>query len=152
MTIYPNGSVSVPGVLSQSGNTYGFLENLSGSLIDERNNSLVNGNGLTINGVTHEGVLLSGVTGVSVTDLKFINTSVSVYAFNDSGVSITGLNVERTTNTSGSYGIYVADSSNVLISGNVFNGTPSTIYASELFLSSINDPDRFSRKPYVFPL
>ena len=130
VTIYPNGSVSVPGVLSQSGNTYGFLENLSGSLIDERNNSLVNGNGLTINGATREGVLLSGVTGVSVTDLKFINTDTSVYAFNDSGVSITKLNVDKTTNTSGSYGIYAADSSNVLISGNVFNGTPSTIYVS----------------------
>lgn len=128
--IYPNGSVSVPGVLSQSGNTYGFLENLSGSLIDERNNSVVDGNGLTINGVAGEGVALTGVTGVSVTDLKFINTDISVYAFNDSGVSITKLNIDKTTNTTGSYGIYVVDSSNVLISGNVFNGTPSTIYAS----------------------
>ncbi len=130
VTIYPNGSVNVSGVLSQSGSTYTLLQNLNGTLTDERNNSVVNGNGLTINGVGARGVVLTEVNGVAVTNVKLVDTGVAVYALGDSHISITKLNVIRTTNTTGSMGVYVADSFGVSVSGNVFNGTPTTIFAS----------------------
>ena len=125
VTIYPNGSVSVSGVLSQSGNTYTLLQNLNGTLTDERNSSVVNGNGLTINGLGVVGVALKGVSGISLTNAKFVDTTPAVNVVSVSGISITNLTID----TIGGYGIFINYANDVSVSANVFNGTGFPITA-----------------------
>ena len=125
VTIYPNGSVSASGVLSQSGNTYTLLQNLNGTLTVERNNSVVNGNGLTINGLGGVGIALQGISGISLTNAKLIDAATAVNVLNVSGISITKL----TINTVGAYGIFINYANDVSVSANVFNGTGIPITA-----------------------
>ncbi|MFI5414154.1 MAG: hypothetical protein ACHQ16_00555 [Candidatus Lutacidiplasmatales archaeon] len=49
LTIRPDGSVSTAGILSVSGATYTLLATYNGSIADERNGSVLDGAGRTVN-------------------------------------------------------------------------------------------------------
>ncbi|HEV2317549.1 MAG TPA: right-handed parallel beta-helix repeat-containing protein [Thermoplasmata archaeon] len=80
VTILPSGVVAPSGApISTTGSTYTVASSFSGSILDERNGSTLNGAGyvLTVQPGSSPGVTVSGATGVTVEDLTIANASTA---------------------------------------------------------------------------
>ncbi len=104
--IYANGTASSQTVIGQVGNQYTLKENLNGTLIDLRSNSIVAGNGYTINGMGKDGFNITNASSVEFNDFKVINSSTGAYVVNSTHVTIADSNITATSY--GAYAIYSA--------------------------------------------
>jgi hypothetical protein len=122
LTIRPDGSVSTAGILGVNGATYTLLANYTGSIADERNGSVLDGGGRTINYSSGSAaVTVFGATNVTVSNVHLVSTvggTIGVFVLNSSVVR-----VER--DTIGTLGppIEVASSASVVFANNT---APST--------------------------
>jgi len=115
LTIYPNGSVSTSGIFAVSGGTYTLTTGYSGSIADERNNSVINGANYTVGNpsdpsavyvygsvnVTVEYFTINsmrdGVTVQGSSSVRVVNNGISA---RDTGISVNSsrvVNVSRNT-------------------------------------------------------
>lgn len=106
ITIYANGTVSSQTVIGQVGNQYALKENLNGTLIDLRSNSIVSGNGYTINGMGKDGFNITNTSSVEINDFRVVNSSTGAYVVNSTHVTIADSNI--TAASYGAYSIYSA--------------------------------------------
>ncbi len=109
--IYANGTASSQTVIGQVGNQYTLKENLNGTLIDMRSNSIVSGNGYTINGMGKDGFNITNTSSVEINDFRVINSSTGAYVVNSTHVTIADSNI-----TAASYGAYSICSAFLLFS------------------------------------
>lgn len=128
--IYANGTVSNSSAVHQVGstNTYNLLVNVNGTLTVERNNTVLDGNGLTINGKQKTAVVSSNVTGLTFENLNMVNSSYGIQLLNVQNTVINNVTVNNTASFSMTMvqtyysGNITVENSNFLL-GNVFTST-----------------------------
>jgi parallel beta-helix repeat protein len=123
-TIKADGSIDPPtALILRSGDVYTFTSNISGSIIVERDNVVVNGADRTLQGTGEEiGIDLSLRTNVIIQNMKIRTFYYAVYLSSSSHVTISGTNITDSTD-----GILISDSSNNCvyennIAGNAYEG------------------------------
>lgn len=152
VTIAANGSVSNPSVISQSGNTYTLTSGINGTVTDLRNNSVLNGNGFTINGNSSYAIVSTDVTGLTVENLVIVNAKVGFELTSGSNIVFKGNTVNGSTFNSYLTDLYYSD--NVTIENNVFSfsNTVTSSYAVYAYsVSSLNvSYNMFSGSTYYY--
>lgn len=161
VTIYSNGTVSNSTVITpQSGNAYAISMNISGTVTDLRNGSLLDGNGFYISAGTGTAVYLNNTTGVTLKGINVTGTAIGLAVFNSYGFNLTDSNISvsiegmysiassnLTINndnitTPGTYGIYLQKTPELYVNGttiNAINGvhtdtsTSSTVFTNDVF-------------------
>jgi copper-binding protein NosD/parallel beta helix pectate lyase-like protein len=122
LTIRPDGSVSTAGILGLSGVTYRLLTPYNGSIADERNGSILDGAGRTVNYSSGSAaVTVFDAVNVTVENFHLLSTSIAAI-----GVFVLNSSVVRVMNdTIATIGppVEVASSASVVISNNT---APST--------------------------
>jgi hypothetical protein len=134
--IYPDGSVSTPGILGVSGNTYTLLANYNGSIADERNGSILDGAQFVVYcSACDAGVWVYGASQVTVERVHVgapvgiaVELSSQVDLANNSLVAVS--NCVRVANSTaiiaqdnyvqGSSGFLALQTSDLLVRGNEF--------------------------------
>ena len=109
VTIYKNGTVSNQTVISRNSGIYTLEMNVSGSVLDERNNSAFLGNRYLINS-SAVGFELIGVNNVTLSGLNITRSSTGVKIMDSSSV-----NIEDSAINSISYGVLSSTSRNAAI-------------------------------------
>lgn len=123
-TIYirPDGSIdphTTP--IQRDGDIYIFYANIYDSIVVEKSNIMIDGNGYTLEGSgSGEGFSLDGVTNVSITRTNIQGFYLGIFLNSSSGNAISGNQIKN----NGLYGIVLEYSSNNVLSGNnvVYNG------------------------------
>jgi len=121
VTIYPDGSLSSPTPpITVSGGTYTLTAPISGSIIDERNDSTLNGAAFTLDASTGvgAGILLPVVHNVEVKDFQIANAVVGIQANSSNFVSIHDNTIQATNR-----GILTELSNSVDLTGNLLPNT-----------------------------
>ena len=90
VVIYADGTVSNPGVISHSGDVYTLASDINGTVTDLMNNSVLNGNGYTINGTQSIALNVYNVTGITIENLIVVNSTY--------GISLTAVSNALLTN------------------------------------------------------
>jgi parallel beta-helix repeat protein len=116
--IRANGLVeSTDKIVSADNVTYVFTDNINDSVIVERNNTIIDGNGFTLNGsdtIVTLGFSLTRVYNVTIKNVNIIGFSSAGIFFSQSSLNtVSGNNL-----TANYYGIWLDSSSNNTISGN----------------------------------
>lgn len=132
VTIYANGSVSSATEISQNGNQYGLNNNLNGTLIDLRNNSVVSGNGFIINAMGGNGFNITHTSSVKFSDFNVTNSTKGGYVLYSTNVTVVNSNL-----TASYYGLYAMDSAFVSILQDKLTSS------SDLGIYSFNTPEIF---------
>lgn len=119
VTIYANGTVSNTSAVQQVGNTdtYNVDVNINGTLFIERNNTFVNGNGLTITGGSSSSSS-AAIVSVNTTGITIENAAIgssSYYGIYLSGVTNALVNNLTTVNFTGNALVKAYYSSNVTV-------------------------------------
>jgi parallel beta-helix repeat protein len=157
-TIYirADGSIDPPTApILRSDNVYALTDDISGSIIVEKDNIVVNGAGHTLQGTGEEtGIDLSLRTNVKIQNIEIKTFNYAVYLSSSSHATISGTNIAENSNgiwlshsssnsifgnnitTNVLEGIYILDSTGNSISGN--NITTNTFDGVYLFSSSNN--------------
>jgi len=116
-TIYirADGSIDPPTpCIQRDGEVYTFADNISDSIVVERNNIVVDGAGYTLQGTGEEsGIYLLGRIHVTIRDIKIKEFRFGIYLYRSSNNTVSGSNI-----TDNYCGIRVFESSNNSISGN----------------------------------
>jgi parallel beta-helix repeat protein/putative cofactor-binding repeat protein len=86
--IYANGTVSNATEIGYIGNSYHLNNNLNGTLIDMRNNSVVSGNGFIINGMGKNGFNVTNASSVQISDFNVMNSTTGGYILNSKSVTV----------------------------------------------------------------
>jgi len=117
----------------RSGDLYTFTNDISGSIIVEKDNIVVDGAGHTLQGTGNEiGIDLSGRTNVTVRDMNVKTFDYAIYLSSSSHITISGSNIADSSD-----GIWVSDSSSNNIFGN--NMTGNVLEGIYLYVSSDNN-------------
>ncbi len=119
VVIYPNGALSQPTApISVAGNTYTLTDRFNGSIVDERNNSILDGAGHVLNDTPVGGraIYLSSVNDVTIENFHVINATDSVFATNVDALTVSGNRFNGTQ-----YGVLVSSSQAVSLLGNNFS-------------------------------
>ena len=164
VVIYANGTVSVPSVISHSGDLYTFTSNINGTVTDLMNNSVLNGNGYTINGTQSTALNVYNVTGITIENLIVVNstdgisltavsnalltndTLIGSHSLNEHFVSVefgTNVTVEDSSfqfnhTATGSYGVYAFSDVLLNVSSNSFSGATSDYFIYIYTVSSFS--------------
>ena len=151
LTIYANGTVSNPSLVSISGHTYTLLSNINGTVTILSNNTVFNGNGFTVNGKGLDAVKSYYVNGLAIENLKVKNSTTGIYLYLDTNASVMNDTLRGSSTLSeyfveicyssdvsvkysdfllnstatGSYPIYAEYDSSVNVSHNMFSGATS---------------------------
>jgi len=116
-TIYirANGSIDPPTApIQRNVDVYTFTDDITGSIIVEKDNIVVDGAGHTLQGTGSEtGIYLSARTNVTIQNVETKTFDTAIYLFSSNHVTILG-----TTISDSSDGIWMSDSSSNNISGN----------------------------------
>lgn len=135
VTIYANGTASSATEISQSGNSYSLNNNLNGTLIDMRNDSVVSGNEFTINGMGLNGFNVIDASSVQISDFNVTNSTTGAYLLDSKSVTIKDSHI-----SAGKTGIYGNESDHFSISSDrisVPTGNGIYVeYTSESFVNS----------------
>ena len=122
--IRANGSIDPPTApIHRNVDVYTFTDDITGSIIVEKDNIVVDGAGHTLQGTGSEtGIDLSVRTNVTIQNVEIKTFDTAIYLFSSNHVTILG-----TTISDSSDGIWMSDSSSNNISGNniaanVFDG------------------------------
>jgi parallel beta-helix repeat protein len=118
--IFANGALSQPTApIHVSGNTYTLTSRFNGSIVDDRNGSVLDGAGFTLNVTPRAsvGISVSNDTIVTVQNFKIINASVGVWGAYDRAVTISGNRLNASL-----WGIELANSARTQITGNNLSG------------------------------
>ena len=83
--IYANGTVSNSSAVQQVGtsNTYDLLANINGTLYIQRNNTVLEGNSLVINGESGTGLSATNVTGLAISHIAIIGSKIGIWLTGD---------------------------------------------------------------------
>jgi parallel beta-helix repeat protein len=118
--IYPNGTVSSGSApISVTGATYTLTANMTDPIADERNGSTLDGAGFTIHLSplsNNLGLILGGVDRVTAENLNLAEGLVLV----DNSQSVTLLRVDNPTGVNVSEGLWIQDSTGVLVEDCLF--------------------------------
>jgi nitrous oxidase accessory protein NosD len=139
LTIDPNGTVTVPGVFSVTGNTYTLIAPYAGGIEDERDGSTLVGAGF---GIDHDsgsaGVLALAVSNVTITGFNITGTGTGIYLYDSLYAKISNTQLSATTTS-----VLVVDSTYVNLSGIEASATGGvqveTSSDVEIFDSNFND-------------
>ena len=144
--IYPNGALSQPTApISVAGNTYTLTARFNGSIVDERNSSVLDGAGYVLNvtPVGGRGILLSNVTGVTIENFRVINATESVWALNVNALSVSGNRFNGTQ-----WGVVVGSSQAVSLLDNNFSSYGGAYVSSTMGLriagNNLSTPGQFA--------
>jgi parallel beta-helix repeat protein len=111
-----DGSIDPPTapILSFDNVTYVFTGSVSGSVVVERSNLVVDGNGYTVQGdQTGNGLSLTNISNVTIKNVKVEKFGNGIYLHYSSKNVISGNNI-----TDNNYGIYLSSSSNSTLRDN----------------------------------
>ena len=106
VSIFANGTVSDTSVITRNGNSYALNSNLNGTLTDMSNNSVVTGNGFTVNGKGLSAVIIMNASSVTLTDFNLVNSTTGVFASGSGQFQVDHSSINAT-----SYGVHVQYSS-----------------------------------------
>lgn len=95
--IYANGTVSNTTAISRTGSEYTLQSNINGTLFDNRNNSILQGNGLLINGGGNYALYTSYTRNITMEHLNLTSSYETAYIAYSINV---GLNSSSVTTTS----------------------------------------------------
>ena len=125
--IRPDGSVEgTTSIVSSDNVTYVFTSDINGSIVVQRNNIILDGNGHALQGLGNDtGIYLFVRTNVTVQNTQIKNYSWGIEAMSSSGISIEGNNIENNHYN----GIWLAGSSNTITGNNITANTRSGIYS-----------------------
>jgi len=136
-TVYINsdGSVSpfsAP-ISSVDNVTYTFTGNINyptyNGIVVERNNTVIDGNGYTLQGgQVGDGLTQMGISNVTIRNISVRNFQIDIYLSGSSNDTVSGNNA--TANEANDIGISLADSSNNIVSGNNVTANIIGIYIS----------------------
>lgn len=115
--------------------TYTFTGNIYGSIVVERNNTVIDGAGYTVQGegpVDSEGTDLTKISNVTIKNMNITAFYSAISLYSSSNISLDGNNMANN-----SYGVYLSDCSNISISANSM--TQNSNYDIMLYNSSYND-------------
>jgi parallel beta-helix repeat protein len=116
----------------RSGDLYTFTNDISGSIIAEKDNIVVNGAGHTLQGTGEEtGIDLSGRTNVIIQNMRITTFDYAVYLSSSSRITVSETNIADSSS-----GIWISYSSNNNITGNSI--TANVFEGIYLFSSSYN--------------
>jgi nitrous oxidase accessory protein NosD len=123
--IWPNGSVSNSSApLSQAGPLYTVTAGFTGGLLDERNGSTINGDGMSLNqspGLP-AAVEVFQANGVIVENLSLTHATIGIYLDGAPGAQ-----VEHDSIIASSWAVWVANASNVSVESNTATGTAGVL-------------------------
>ncbi|MCL4451802.1 MAG: right-handed parallel beta-helix repeat-containing protein [Candidatus Thermoplasmatota archaeon] len=148
LTIYANGTVNNPSLVSITGHTYTLLSDLNGTVTIRSNNTVFNGNGYTVNGRGSIALESCYVNGLAIENLMVRNSTTGIYFYLDtnsvvmndtligsstlnenfvdishsSDVSVKYSNFLLNSTVTRSYGIYAGCDASVNVSHNKFSG------------------------------
>ena len=124
-TIYIRADGSVEGttdIQTTDSVTYAFVADINGSIVVERNNIVIDGNGHTLqgtNGYNSKGIDLSGTANVKVKSVRIKDFNYGIMLNSSLNVTVSGNNLTHNVYTGGGgYGIYLYSSSDNTISEN----------------------------------
>jgi parallel beta-helix repeat protein len=124
-TIYIRADGSVEGttdIQTTDNVTYAFVADINGSIVVERNNIVIDGNGHTLqgtNGYNSEGIDLSGTANVKVKNVRIKDFNYGIMLNSSLNVTVSGNNLTHNVYTGGGgRGIYLYSSSDNTISEN----------------------------------
>lgn len=100
-------------------NTYDLLANINGTLSVERNNTVLNGNDLTVNGEQQTAVVSSNVTGLTFEHLDIVNSTYGIQLSGVQNAVINNITVNNTASFSMTM-VQVCYSGNVTIENSTF--------------------------------
>jgi hypothetical protein len=164
VVIYANGTVSNPSVISHSGDVYTLTSDINGTVTDLMNNSVLNGNGYTINGTQSIALNVYNVTGITIENLIVVNSTYGIsltavsnalltndtligsHSVNEHFVSVefgTNVTVENSNfqfnhTATGSYGVYAYSDVLLNVSSNNFSGATSDYFIYIYTVSSFS--------------
>jgi parallel beta-helix repeat protein len=122
--INPDGSISpsTANITTSNNVTYTFTGNINLSIVVERNDTVINGMGYTLQPYefVEYGFSLTGVSNVTIKNATITNSWWGVYLYDSSGNTISGNNI-MTSSSEGVFpysGVFLDDSSGNTISGN----------------------------------
>ncbi|MFI5417838.1 MAG: right-handed parallel beta-helix repeat-containing protein, partial [Candidatus Lutacidiplasmatales archaeon] len=143
--IYPNGTVSNGSApISVAGNLYTLTAGFTGGLLDERNSSVLNGAGKTLNQLSSlpAAIEVFQAQGVTVDNFTIVNASYGIH-----GVDASALTVIKNVINASDWAIEVDDSSGIAVTGNTAVGTWGSEYYLDFGVSvSGNDFKNSSRE------
>ncbi len=120
LVIYPNGSVSTAGILGVNGHVYTLLAPYAGTIADERNQSVLDGNNQTLSCTAcNWAIYVYRAVNVTVEDFVVISTGSGVEIAQSSDVRL----LENTISAALGHGVDVYDSSEVLVANATAPGT-----------------------------
>lgn len=141
-TIYiqPDGSISpsTANITTANNVTYTFTDNINDSIVVERSNITIDGNGFTLNGTetgAWTGITVEAVDNVTIRNVTICGFGVGISLISNVGNNVTGNIVDGNTDS----GIWFAESMNNTISGNNITNNQQGLYLNTAFYTEFFD-------------
>jgi parallel beta-helix repeat protein len=131
-TIYirADGSVEGTDTMQRDGNIYSLISDISGSIVVERNNVVVDGNGYALQGLgTGRGIDLSDRKNVTVKSFEITGFETGIYIYDHCEPRKNTISANIITNNT--YGLYIEFAHNHTIYGNTIANNEYGIYLLE---------------------
>lgn len=139
-TVYirANGSVDpADAPINRAGDFYSLVGNISGRIVVEKNNTIIEGAGFTVGMTTgiYRGIQVSGVSNVTIQNMTISGAQDGVYGQQSSDIKLTGNNIVENAE----YGVNIADTTGLVVVGNNISMTSfcglsfSGVFQSEVY-------------------
>ncbi|MCI4330813.1 MAG: right-handed parallel beta-helix repeat-containing protein [Thermoplasmata archaeon] len=135
--ILPDGNVSnASAPIQVAGHTYTLTASFTGSILDERNGSVLNGNGMTLTQVNGTDAAFIGfnVDRLVVENLSVESTTTGILLEAVQGAVVTGNHL-----TGAGWSVDAEDSVNLSVVGNTGSGMNGTTYGGDVNVSVLNN-------------